>query len=217
MEARPKFFGVLNQQKPNCLTTVADRGILARGRFRNTSRRVFGTLIFVIAIWASDLHPALGVSLAWDPSPDTNVTGYIIYWGTNSDSAGLNAANATVDYTARLDVGNQIPATLTNLPAGGTYYFVVTAYNADGLESLPSNEVAYTVPGSLRLTLSLAGERQINFVTEAGKSYFLQTSSNLVQWTTIQQMQASSNTWDYFLDSTVPSVPARFYRIFADP
>ena len=94
---------------------------------------------------------------------------------------------------------------------------MVTAYTADGVESLPSNEVAYTVPGSLRLTLSLAGEQQINFVTEAGKSYFLQTSSNLVQWTTIQQMQSSSNAWDYFLDSPAPTVPVRFYRILADP
>jgi hypothetical protein len=180
-------------------------------------RSAVRTLILLVTIWASEFHPAFGVGLAWDPSPDTNVTGYTIYWGTNNGNTESSAANATVDYTSRLDVGNQTTATLTNLTAGSTYHFVVTAYTADGVESLPSNEVIYTVPGLLHLTLSLAGEQQINFVTEAGKSYFLQISSNLVQWTTTQQVQGYSNAWNYFIDSPVPKYPARFYRILVDP
>ncbi len=75
------------------------------------------------------------VTLEWDPSPDAWVAGYAIHYGS-----------ACSNYTARVDVGNETAATITNLAAGVTYYFVATAYTADGQESLPSNEVAYTVP-----------------------------------------------------------------------
>ncbi len=78
-----------------------------------------------------------GVTLEWDPSPDAWVAGYAVHYGTVSSN-----------YTVRIDVGNQTSATISNLTAGVTYYFVATAYTADGQESLPSNEVAYTVPFS---------------------------------------------------------------------
>lgn len=79
---------------------------------------------------------ALGVTLEWDPSPDAWVYGYAIHYGT-----------ASSNYTVRVDVGNQCTCTITNLTPGVTYYFVATAYTTDGQESLPSNEVSYTVPG----------------------------------------------------------------------
>lgn len=79
---------------------------------------------------------ALGVTLEWDPSPDAWVSGYAIHYGTSGGN-----------YTVRVDVGNTTTCTITNLNPGVTYFFVATAYTADGLESLPSNEVSYTVPG----------------------------------------------------------------------
>ncbi|HEY9171241.1 MAG TPA: fibronectin type III domain-containing protein, partial [Verrucomicrobiae bacterium] len=82
------------------------------------------------------LQTAGGVTLEWDPSPDAWVAGYAIHYGT-----------ASGNYTVRVDVGNRTSVTLSNLAPGVTYYFVATAYAADGQESLPSNEVAYTVPG----------------------------------------------------------------------
>lgn len=75
------------------------------------------------------------VTLAWDHSPDTNVSGYAIH-------RGLQSSNHSI----RVEVGYVTTATITNLTQGSTYYFVATAYTTNGLESLPSNEVSYTVP-----------------------------------------------------------------------
>ena len=73
-------------------------------------------------------------TLAWDPSTDPSVTGYRLYYGTASGS-----------YTQQVDVGNSSTAPLPNLTPGTTYYFVVTAYDASNVESVPSNEVTFTV------------------------------------------------------------------------
>jgi Fibronectin type III domain. len=76
------------------------------------------------------------VTLAWSASPDPSATGYKVYYGATSGN-----------YTKSLDVGDSTTAIIPGLTAGATYYFVVVAYDASGLESLPSNEVSYTVPG----------------------------------------------------------------------
>jgi hypothetical protein len=47
-------------------------------------------------------------------------------------------------YGPPITVGNVTSYVLNNL-AVATYYFVVTAYNANGIESLPSNEVSKSV------------------------------------------------------------------------
>jgi regulation of enolase protein 1 (concanavalin A-like superfamily) len=78
---------------------------------------------------------AAEVNLAWDPSPDSGVIAYRIYWGTRSRV-----------YTQHLEVGRVTTATVTGLSAGSTYFFAATALAAGGLESDFSNEVQYTVP-----------------------------------------------------------------------
>lgn len=85
--------------------------------------------------------PTYSVTLAWD-APTTNADGtplddlggYVIYDGTSSGSYGM--------WT---DVGNVTQFTLDSLTAG-TYYFVVTAYDASGNESSYSNEIFATLP-----------------------------------------------------------------------
>ncbi|MGD0614730.1 MAG: Ig-like domain-containing protein, partial [Verrucomicrobiota bacterium] len=75
--------------------------------------------------------------MAWDPSPDTNVVGYNVYYGVASRT-----------YTNIVDVGDVTNATISGLVEGTTYYFAVTAYNILGMESAYSAEVSYTVPAS---------------------------------------------------------------------
>lgn len=84
---------------------------------------------------AEAVLPKAGVTLEWDPSPDSWVAGYAIHYGF-----------ASSNYVTRVDCGNVTSCRLTNLTCGTTHYFVATAYTADGQESLPSNEVAYTPP-----------------------------------------------------------------------
>ncbi|HEU4684606.1 MAG TPA: fibronectin type III domain-containing protein [Nitrospira sp.] len=73
-------------------------------------------------------------SLSWNPSTSTNVTGYKLYMGTAS---GV--------YSTSFNVGNATSYSVNNLAVGTTYYFVVTAYNGSGVESLPSNEASKSI------------------------------------------------------------------------
>ena len=84
---------------------------------------------------------AADVSLAWDSpvvntdgSPLADLSGYRIYHGVAS---GV--------YSTYLAVSNTPAATVSNLRAGCTNYFVVTAVNRDGVESGYSEEVAHYV------------------------------------------------------------------------
>ena len=82
------------------------------------------------------------VTLSWQPptqntngSALTNLAGYDIHYGTQSDQ-----------YTSTVQVTNPSLTTyvLQNLSAG-TYYIAVSAYNSDGTESALSPEVSTTV------------------------------------------------------------------------
>jgi hypothetical protein len=85
---------------------------------------------FIVLILSTGLAFAGYVRLMWDASPDTNVVGYAIYHGPSSGN-----------YSTRIEVGNKLNIALTNLANNSNYYFVATAYTAEGIESLPSNEV----------------------------------------------------------------------------
>ena len=102
---------------------------LGRRPFR---RRAFLQAFCVVALSFSSTLFAQQVDLAWDPSPDSTVIGYRIHYGPSSGT-----------YPSVIDVGNNTSATVSNLPTDTTY-FVVTAYDADALESDPSNEVSFT-------------------------------------------------------------------------
>jgi Fibronectin type III domain len=80
------------------------------------------------------LLAAKNVTLAWNPSEQTNVVGYSVYYGTASHR-----------YTEKLSVPIR-KAVISDLVENKTYYFAVTASNDLGLESSPSDEVIYSVP-----------------------------------------------------------------------
>jgi uncharacterized protein YciI len=86
--------------------------------------------------------PSAGSSatLTWNAdlptsNPATNTVGYRLHLGTVSRN-----------YTQTSALGKTTTATISNLKSGSTYYCVVTAYNANGVDSAPSNEVSYKAP-----------------------------------------------------------------------
>jgi Fibronectin type III domain len=79
---------------------------------------------------------AASVTLAWNPNSESNLAGYRIQYGT---APGIHPTTH--------DAGNQTTYTVSGL-GPGTYYFVVLAYNASGLQSPPSNEVSVTITTS---------------------------------------------------------------------
>src|SRR6516164_5791524 len=78
------------------------------------------------------------VDILWQPSPDPNVIGYNLYYGTSSRG-----------YTNEISLGNTTSATISGLVGGVTYYFAATSYDATGDESDFSNEISYNIPTSV--------------------------------------------------------------------
>lgn len=107
---------------------------------------------------------AASVTLAWDPNCDPSVTGYRVYYGTNSvlvtnvmpayvDDCGNSRPQSTNTYHTPYTLSvpssggrTNCSVAITNLIPTVTYSFVVVATNGAGLESDYSNEVRYTVP-----------------------------------------------------------------------
>ncbi len=89
----------------------------------------------VFLILGSSSVSGATVSLAWNPSPATNVAGYNLFYGL-----------ASGQYTASLDAGTNTSITVSGLGDGLTYYFATVAYNSLGDESDYSNEVTDSIP-----------------------------------------------------------------------
>lgn len=93
-------------------------------------KKIFFAFLASILIAARSL--AATVTLAWDPSPSAGVTAYKLYEAVGTGTFGLAATLS----------GTTITRTVT-----GTTRYYVTAYDGtSGLESIPSNVIAYTPP-----------------------------------------------------------------------
>jgi hypothetical protein len=89
------------------------------------------TLLFLICPYGTAGAATL-LGLAWNANAEPDVAGYRIHAGTASGIYSLPT----------IDVGPANAYSITTLNANTTYYFVVTAYDRAGNESLPSNEIA---------------------------------------------------------------------------
>ena len=87
-------------------------------------------LTILILAWAALLH-AQSVQLAWDASPSSGLAGYRIYYGTNSRA-----------YDCKLNTG-LVRTQRVTVPRYGRWFFAVTAYATNGVESPFSNEVEW--------------------------------------------------------------------------
>jgi len=128
-------------------------------------------ILALLGLLLSAATPALAqkytsVNLAWDPSPDPDVAGYRIYFGP-----------ASGDYTNVIDVGLLNSRTIPLLAGDGTYYFAVTTYSYEGLESDYSNEVNYTP-----LVVNAALDTTIEAATFPGQPPPPPASNISLQW-----------------------------------
>jgi hypothetical protein len=77
------------------------------------------------------------VALNWVASASANVAGYNVYRASVSGGPYTQINSVLAMATTYVDAP---------VPAGGVYYYVVTAVDSSGNESLPSNESQATVP-----------------------------------------------------------------------
>ncbi|MBA3961902.1 MAG: fibronectin type III domain-containing protein, partial [Chthoniobacterales bacterium] len=77
---------------------------------------------------------AESVTIQWAQNPEQDIASYRLYYGVTSGN-----------YTNQIDVLTTT-ATASGLAIDTKYFFAVTAFDTDGLESQKSTEIAYTVP-----------------------------------------------------------------------
>ena len=102
---------------------------------------------------------AISVILEWDPNTETDLEGYKVYYNTGSGGPPYNGTGA-VEGSSPVDVKNVTTFTLTGLSNVESYYFVVTAYDTEGLESGYSNEVSVGASPNNAVPVANAGPYQ---------------------------------------------------------
>jgi hypothetical protein len=105
---------------------------------------VLFSLFFLITLFYTNADAATR-QLVFDPSPDTRVTGYLLYYGEPA-SSDINSFDINHCESTIVDLKNTTTHDLTDLKEGSTYYFAASAYDSTGKESALSDVLFYTVP-----------------------------------------------------------------------
>lgn len=113
-------------------------------------KRLTGPFVIISSIaLAATAHALSGqVTVAWDPNPETDIAGYNVYYGV----VGAGVTN-------KVSPGNTTQQQVVSLQPHTQYWFYVTAFNTEGLESDPSQVLTYTTPVNQAPTVSLGGNR----------------------------------------------------------
>jgi len=175
-------------------------------------RRLTGVLAGIVcfamlhnAAQASEPLPTTySLTLEWNPSESPQITGNHVYYGTNIG-----------DYTQSIFVGNVAVAIVPGLSFGVTYYFAITATDADGVESEFSNEISYRqeFPAAQMLSRGLVnGQFMLTVTGTAGHAYDLEATQDFITWTVIGTGTVDTNGSLDFTDPAAASFQQRFYR-----
>jgi hypothetical protein len=173
-------------------------------KYLSCKKLVVGFGAVLVSLLACSPAKAAGsVGLNWNLDTDPSIAGYNVYYGT-----------ASRNYSTVINAGNTNSTVVSGLVEGKTYYFAVTAYTFDGIESDFSPEYVDIIPGFLTLTpgATPSSPMQIRFPVAAGHWYELQESPDLAFWVTIWQTTGMSNVWVEF-DAPANTSQAAFYRV----
>ncbi len=170
-------------------------------RHLNLTRWLGGLLLLI----AAQLHAAdpTSAKLVWNPSPDTTVAGYRIYYGVTP-----------LQYTNSLVVGNVTNAIIAGLANGVTYYFAVAAYTTNDVQSSYSNEASYK-PAFSQLLARMTAARQmvLTILGQPGHTYAIEATQNFNTWTVLGNATAGTGGSVDFTDANAASFARRFYRL----
>ena len=137
-------------------------------------------LLTILILLSAPLVHAQKVRLAWDASPSPGITHYRIHYGTN----GAN-------YTLVTNVGLVLTQTVV-LPHTGRWFFAATAVDANGVESLFSNQVQWEAKPIAPVVQSETWVRLTPVI---------ERSTNLVTWRSIEGEAtwiAATNQMEFF-------------------
>jgi len=96
-------------------------------------------LFFVLLIGLASSGLCAGITLKWDPNQEADLAGYKLYYKSGNSGSPYSGTDAA-EGPSPIDVGKFTEFTVTGLDESQTHYFVVTAYDSNGIESNFSNE-----------------------------------------------------------------------------
>lgn len=192
----------------------AEKLLIRASRIRELTK-ILGGMLFLalfhdpVEALGVTAFPSFSVTLAWNASASPGVAGYHLYYGTAS---GV--------YTNSVSLAGVTTDTVTGLAAGVTYFFAITSYDTNALESPLSGEISYTAPTGLQTVgIDVAPNRQVMVMLtgQIGQTYDILATQNFKTWSVIGTATIGpSGTLD-FIDTNAASFSKRFYRTQALP
>ncbi len=162
------------------------------------------------------------VNLAWSPAFDSQTSSngltYNLRIGTFSGGEDVLSAAAAPDGTRRVvrygNAGHTTNATVTHL-SRGVYYWSVQAIDTGFAGSAFAAEQSFVIPPlTIRAMINASDTLQLDFTGNAGGTYSVFASTNLVQWEFVGAATEVSANAFRFLDLSHTNYPVRFYRVW---
>jgi hypothetical protein len=153
------------------------------------------------AVFPMSAAASVNASLTWIASPDTNVTGYNIYYG-----------DASHQYTNTVSVSNVTSMAISGLLDNTTYFFAAKAHNSTNQESDFSNEAAFaafsaTPDSSLRLktlpTNFTGNPLRFSLDASAPAGATINPTNGMVFWTPGRTYASTTNYINVIVTDTV--------------
>jgi len=148
--------------------------------------------------------PASPCTLGWNPSQDSSVTGYVLYYGLSGST------------TNRLVLGLTNNFTFFNLLASSNYFFYLTTHDINGVESPPSAVLNYqpAVLSLLRLASPAPGTMNLQFRAAPGSTCVIEYTPtlNAAQWQVLGNATADALGNIAVTDARAGKSPTGFYR-----
>ena len=102
------------------------------------------------------------VQVTWTRSASGDVAGYYVYYGTSATSASKYGTTYSANTTS---------ATITGLTTGKEYYFWVTAFNGDGVQSAMNQDVRSSAVPKGSSTSSSSNKINAEYFSKMGDKY----------------------------------------------
>ena len=190
---------------PRIVLVAQPSGLADDGR-QMISRELIGLVVAVTFAGVTG-YATPSVTLGWNGTSLGAQGGYRIYQGLTSQN-----------YSAVTDVGKSTNATIAGVVPGRTYYFAITDYNTNGVESTLSSEIAFTVPNVAIVQVATAKGKSavLSGIGPAGYKYDVQAASsvtNSAKWTVLGSVTVSSTNTFQFTDAGSVTNRSRFYRL----
>jgi Putative Ig domain/Glucodextranase, domain B len=139
-------------------------------RIRHGATALWSCLIS--ALMLPTLAQASTVTIAWNANTESNIGGYLVFFGTRSGN-----------YDGYVDVGGATTAVMNAADSTKTYYFAIAAYSTSGLRSALSAEVSWRGgspsllnPGSQTSTVGQNVRLQLSATDPAGLALMYRAS-----------------------------------------